>query len=639
MKKETRKLICSYLADYLMHVNKDLKITKNKLFVCPFHDEHPTEKNATCKIYPNYGYKLKCFNSVHGDLGDIFDVFRKYEPDMKNLSDDEIGDYLINLLNISTDEKIDELLATYSNSGFGLIPLSPNSKDPVSGISWKRNISYDMNQWKEWLSNGLGLGLVGGKVSKVIMIDIDSPKTLEKTKALIPNTATQKTKRGFHFLLDYDNDFDEVNHENLRSVGYEMEVRVNNAYIVVAPTIVDNFERTWNGAKISKLTPELKKFLLDTIKQKREKSGSKKSEDNSIKDAIDKEELGVDNGLKGLDGECNDTFIKLGGILRKKMSPEQVEWSLLNFNKLLADPMDYKTVKAMKYQLEKYDNFDKKDLANQILEHLKMESIKTATSNDLKNSLGHPKKDIEDSLSYLLKEQKIQKLGRVYKYIEKVEWETDFMSVGEPLGFEVPWFGSYNNFDSGSMIILGGKTGEGKTHLALNLIKEFVDKGKRPYYICTEAGSKFKLISATLGLKEGDYAFKIVPDATAVELEDNAITIIDWLNPQDYSQVGNLMKTLNDQLVRHGGLLIVFVQVRKDGSFFAPDLFDFYASFVAKYRHSKKVNEVTKEVTFDNENTYWKTEKMRDSKVGIQYVTIPMHFHRETKRITVRGQK
>lgn len=633
MRKETRKLICSYLVDYLMHLNKDLKITKNSLFVCPFHSDHPEETKATCKIYPNYGYKLKCFNSNHGDLGDIFDVFRKAEPDMKNLTDEEIGDYLINLLNISTDEKIDDLLATYSNSGFGLIPLAPNSKDPVSGISWKKNISYDINQWKEWLSNGLGLGLVGGKISKVIMIDIDSPETLEKVKDLIPNTATQKTKRGFHFILNYDENFDFVNHVNLRSKGYEMEVRVNNAYIVVAPTIVDNFERSWNGAKIANITPKLKKFLLELIEKPKEE---KKDE---IKEAIDKNDLGIKNGLTGLDGECNDTFVKLGGILRKKMSPEQVEYSLMNFNKLLADPMNYQEVKAMCYQINKYDNFDKKDLANQILQHLQMESIKTATSTDLYKSLGHPKKEVEEALNYLLKEQKIQKCGRVYKYIEKVEWETDFMGVGKPLGYEVPWFGKYNNFENSSLIILGGKTGEGKSHCAINLVKEFVEQGKRPYYICTEAGSKFKLISATLGLKEGDYLFKIVPDATAIELEDDAITIVDWLNPKDYSQVGNLMETMNNRLVQHGGLLIIFVQVRKDGSFFAPDLFDFYASCVAKYCHSKKTNEVTKEVSYDNENTYWKTEKLRDSKVGIQYVTIPMHYNSKTKRITIRGEK
>lgn len=632
MKNSIRKLVCSYLADYLQHNNSALKITKTKLFTCPFEHEHelPSDK-PTCKIYPNYGYKLKCYDSAHGDMGDIFDIFRKIEPDMKELSDDEIADYLINLLNISTNEKVDELLASYSNSGFGLIPLAPNSKDPVSGISWKKNISYDINQWKEWLNNGLGLGLVGGRASRILEIDIDSKETLEKVKSLIPQTLTQTTKRGFHFILEYDNDFDEVNHANFRSKGYEMELRANNAYIVIAPTLVDNFERTWNEKKIAKLTPKFKKFLLDLI----EKPKEKKTDD--IQNAISQEDLRVKNGLSGLDGECNDTFIKLGGILRKKMSHDQVKWALSNFNKLLADPMDYKSITAMCYQLQKYDNFDKQGLAEQILNHLKI--LETSTSRDLTASLKQEKKDIEEALDYLVKEQKIQKLGRIYKYVQKVEWETDFMGIGKPLNITIPWFDKYNRFDDGSMIILGGRTGEGKSHIAVNMLKQFIAQGKQPYYICTEAGSKFKMISATLGLKEGDYFFKIVPDATAVELEDNAITIVDWLNPRDYSQVGNLMESLNNQLVRHGGVLIVFVQIRKDGTWFAPDLFDFYATCVAQYHHSKIVDPITKEITFDGENTYWKTSKLRDSKVGTQYVTIPMHFDTKTKLITLRGDK
>lgn len=636
MTKDTKRLIASYLQKYLEYKRPDIKIGKDNLFECPFADEHKDkDKKPSCKIYSKYGYKLKCFNSSHGELGNIFDVFRKYESSMASFSDEDIVEYLTKLLDIQENKDVDELFTMYSNSGFGLIALQPNSKNPVSGQSWLKNTSYDINIWKEWYDNNLGFGLRLGQASNVVAIDIDSQETLKKMKNMMGNTAMQSTLRGFHFLYSYEEWMSNIQHINFRNKGYEMELRANNAYIVVAPTIVDDYKRKWNDIEITQMPKELKDLLLSLI----DKPKKEKTLDESIKEAINKEDIGIKNGLVGLDGECNEAFIKLGGLLRKKLSPEQVEWSLYNFNKLLADPMDNKSIKAMGYQLKKYDNFDKKELAEQVLNHLKI--LETSTARDLRDSLKQDKKDIEEVLSYLVKEEKLRKYGRVYKYIPKVDWETDFMDMNKSLKIEVPYFDKYARFENGSMIIIGASTGQGKTTLACNFIKKFVDKDIVPYYLCTEAGSRFKLVTARLGMKVGDYKFKITNNATDIELEDNAVTILDWLKPNEsnYAMMDTIMERLNNQLVKHGGLLIVFVQLRKDnGVFFAPDLIDFYASLVAKYRWTK-LKQTNGEVIYDNENTSFKTEKIRDSKCGQQYITIPIFFNKETKLITLRGEK
>jgi len=415
-----------------------------------------------------------------------------------------------------------------------------------------------------------------------------------------------------------------------------MEIRANNAYIVVAPTVVEGYIRTWNGKKITKMPKELKKFLLDLVKKESKKE--EKKESDGIREAIENENFNIEDGLRGLDGNCNDTWITLGGILRKKMSPKKVEWALQTFNKLLADPMDYHQIKSMCYQLSKYDNFDKKDLAKEILEHLSLESVRFANAFEMEKSLGHTKKEIESALDYLLKEEKVVKVGRNFKALNKIEWETDFMSIGKPLGFEVPYFGKFNKFDDGSMIIIGGRSGTGKTHLAMNIIKKFVDMGINPKLLTTEAGSKFGMIGANLGLKIDDYFFKRVADATNVEFDDDSVTIIDWLKPpnSDYSKLDTIMENLNNQLVKHRGLLIALVQIRKDGTFFAPDLFDFYASLVATYNWTQKYNSQTKETVADSTNTYFQTSKMRDSKVGVQWIKIPTKFDKDTKIISLR---
>lgn len=632
-KKELLHTAKSYVAEYLMYHYPQLKIKNTQLFDCIFKHNHQNDNGKpSCKIYPQFGYKVTCYNC--GELGNIFDIVRKVEPDMKSLSDEEIADYIIHLLDIKTNEEVDKLLELYSNSGFNLIPLQPKSKNPIQGESWKKNITSDIRKWKEWVDAGLGLGLVCGKGSNVMVIDIDTKEIPEEIKVLLNGTSVAETRNGWHYLYSYDEDFDFVNHQNLRRKGYEIDFRANNAYIVVAPTIVDDFVRTWNGKKICNMPDKLKKFLLNLLQKDKKEE---KNPDETIQKAIESEEIDLEGSI--LEGQRDSSLVTIGGIFRKQMNPSQVLSVLSFINKnFCKPPLAYPQLKKIVDSLNKYDTYDKKDLAKEILLHLQMESVKFANTNEISKSLGYTKKELEDALNYLLKEQKIQKIGKHFKALNKIEWDENFMGLSKSLDFEVPYFEKHSRFESGSMLIIGAKTGTGKSHLSMNFIKQFVDKGITPYYVCTEAGSKFSLIGASLGLKEGDYKFKVVPDATSVEFEDNAVTVIDWVRPTDYAKTDLMMENLNNQLIKHGGLLIAMVQLRKDGSFFAPDLFDFFASLVATYNWTERVNERTKERILDNENTYFKTTKIRDSKTGLQYVNIPTFFNKDTKLITLRGE-
>ena len=656
MKDEKRKLIQTYLEKYLLLKNPNLQIAKNKLFECPFKDEHDdNSETPTCKIYPSHGYKLKCLHSSHsknsGYLGDIFDVCRKYEPGMKDFDDDDIGEYLIHLLDIQTDDETQKTLAIYANAGFKLIPLQNGHKDtkekpkgadgnkaPIDGVSWLKTMSDSLVQWQEWLNANLNFGLVLGKDSMVVALDIDHADTLEKVKHLLGNTAVQSTSRGFHYLYEYEPDFDTINHANLRSKGYEMELRANHAYIVVAPSSVRGEKRAWNGNKITKMPAELKEFLLNLIDKKDEKDVDP---EEAIKNAIDKETLGVKNGLEGLDGECNDVFIKLGGVLRKKMSIEQVEWALVNYNKLLKSPMDYASIKKMTYQLAKYYNYDKEELATLIFERLK--KLETSTARSISQSLKIEIKDAEDILIHLTEQGRAKKIGHIYKCINKTEWQTDFMSIGRPLEYKIPYFDDYARFDDGALIIIGGASGTGKTHLSCNFMKHFVDQGITPNLFCTEAGSKFRIVAPALGMSVGDFKFKMVLDASNVELDDNAVTIIDWLKApgSDYAKTDTLYEKLNEQLVKHGGLLIVFVQLKKTENnnfrFYAEEMTEFYASLVAQYLQTLiKLADGT--YGYDNLNTMFKTQKVRDSKIGKQHITIPTKYNVDTREVTLRGE-
>jgi len=641
---DKKKHIQSYLQKYIELKFPDIQMQKNKLFDCPFKEEHRNnDSNPTCQISPEHDYQLKCFHESHGTIGDVFAIVRKVEPAMASLSDDDIGEYLVHLLDIQTNEEIEKLFNLYSNSKFKLFPCqsghqdtkanprgADDNKKPVSGVSWLKAVSDNLAQWWEWHDAKLNFALALGEVSGCVALDIDSDVTMQTMKGRVGETATQKTARGYHFLYQYEEWMKDVTHINFRKTGYDMGLRANHAYIIVAPSSVRGEKRVWNNQRIIKMSEELKALFLDLISKT--KSNSPKASDS---EKLENTHLSGD--LIGLEGICNSTFTQMGGLLSKTMPLKYVEKSLLTFNRLLKEPMQFTDVKRMMYQIKKYRSYDKQELLEELLEHLNV--VEQSTSRDLQASLGHEKKDIEEVLKYLVDEGKVIKHRNIYRITNDVEWEEDFMTVSSPLPFTVPFFDEYARFSNGSLIVLGAKTGQGKTHICCNLIKRFVEQGIYPHLLCTEAESKFGIISATLGLKVGDYAFKLVRDPSNIELKDKTVTIIDWLKApeSDYTKMESIYERLNEQLRKHKGILIVLAQLKSEsGKFYAEDMTEFYASFVAKYFWTPIKNANGEVYDYDSENTVFKTQKIRDSKSGKQHIIIPTRYSMENKTLTVR---
>jgi len=608
-----------YLIQYLNELlNIEIKSDK-KGFQCPICHE---EEKAL--IYPNNNItKFYCINPECNFKADIFDLIKKIKN--PKFSDEDVADYLKHKYKIEVKDDIDDLLKLYEKNNFTLFPLEPESKNPQKGFMWTEKPYTDPQIWKDWIDRGYGLALRLGKVSNTIAIDIDSDETYEKMKAILgEDTLIQITKRGRHWIFLYDEAFEKIMHINLRSKGYDMEIRANNAYIAIAPTSAEGEIRKWNNKKIQKMPKELKEFFLGMIDK------DTKNVEEEIQEAINKNDLG--DGLKGLDGCCNDTFIKYGGILRKRMTVEQVNWALSHFNGMLENPMDKKALSGVLRQINKYQTYDKQELADEVLKRL--EIIKEGTAFQIAMSLKREQKDIEDVLKYLDDNNKIIALkNRKYQVIQEVEWTTDKSDMSVPVDFRVPYFGDYAHFDWGNMVIIGGASGTGKTHITGNIIKQLVDQGKKPYLINTEAGSKIAKITHKLGIPDDSYLMpkKPVSHAMDVEFADNAITIVDWLQPKDgdFSAMETTYKHFHEQLKMHGGFLVVLTQLRKSNNkFFAEDLVQSFGALVAKYLFGNNGQ--------DAENTYFLTEKIRDSKTGQQFITIPTYFDRDTKILEVR---
>jgi hypothetical protein len=585
--------------------------TKRPMFQCPL-----CLKGRAAHFIPNSAAKMFC--PACATYATPYQLVRKIEKDKVDYTNNQIVDYLSNLLdvNVVSESLADYYLELYKNYGFDLIPLIKNDKKPIE-TGYQEIVHKDINEWKEWIdTKGLNIAVKCGIKSNLTVVELDT-KELPDIFKNIP-TLIEETRRGFHFFFKYD---EELTNKDFRiTTGDPIEVFSNKKFVVVAPSATGGFTRKHiNDNNISEIPKELKEWLLKCYR---------KTKDEPItQDIVNQPSTEVDTPnniatLKEGDGR-NNFLVHLGGILKKELSFKQIEFTIDLINqKFFSPPLNETELKALKGSLNKYIKYDEKDLAIKLINHLRL--VEFGSSKDLAESLHEKKELIEKALAYLINNECVYKRGRNYALIPKMVWKTDLLNLGKQLDFEIKFFSKLNIFNFGDMVILGLKTGHGKTTIAANLIRDFVDQGKSVDYFCNEPGGRFAKILLNLGIKEGDFRYGEFCDPEEVVIERDRISIIDWLLPTDYAQTDKLFKAYNRQLLDKGGFLIVFMQLKDDGGWYSKEMVKFFATLAARYFYEENSREFG----------YWVIDKMRERKVNVSDgYKIPCRYDFETKEL------
>lgn len=635
MNIRNRNILKNYILEYISSITNEKINKKSKLFTCPVC----RNEKQSASIYPVNSARMVCYRPSCNFNGDIFDLTRSIEK-MPDWTDNDISNYLSKIFKIKFPEDTYKYFEMYQKLGWALFQVASigDTKQPIEK-EWQNSEHKNPEDWKEWIDNGLNIGL-NIKNSNCMVLDIDSLEELDKIidkennlklKDILEETLEQKTAKGLHEVYEYDPDFKKTLNKVLKDAGFNFELRVGGAYILIAPSSSKGEIREWNQKPIKKIHPRLKEFLL-----KFQDTKEQIIVDDEIQKDIEEENL-KDINLNGLNGCCNDSFIKFFGVLRKKLPREQLEYTAFNFNKLLSEPFDNRTIRNMLDQIEKYRTFDKKEIGKKVLNHL--EVIEEGTSFEISTSLRIEKKDIEDTLKYLQDEGKIYKRGKIFRSLKRASWKDTFVKESGRLDFSVPYFDQYATFRNGDMIVIGAAPGIGKSTVSLNLLKGIVDQGKKPYYINLESGNRFVSIATKIGLKEGDFNWVNHYNPQSIELEDNAITIIDWLLVENHAETDQVYKKLSEQLDKHGGLLIVLTQLKEFEdeknkkrfySFYAENQLIQFPAFVTQYKYDFV------DGLYSNEYTLFETRKIRESKINKQRVIIPTFYNHETKILELR---
>jgi hypothetical protein len=340
-------------------------------------------------------------------------------------------------------------------------------------------------------------------------------------------TLTQFTNKGSHHIYDYNKNIPSTRIDSLK-----VDLLSTGRQIVIPPSCVEGKYRSWvDMIEPSRMSDELEDFILSQIDTK----------------AV-KVPLSISNEPVVVEGNRNNTLIHLGGIIRSWCNPVQVANILWLINQhFIMPPLPRPEIEAMARSIAKYDSQDFVKFENKIYEYLKMSE--GATIHDIKDFTKEDRTTLDIALHNLKEQEKVLKSGNRFFVLKKVEWKSDFkFEAGKSLPFKMPYFDDVAQFCWGDMILLGGKPSVGKTTIAMNIIKQMSVQGVVPYYINLESGSRFANTATRLGLRVGDFHFDTCANPREIEIEKNAVTIIDWLLIDEKFETDKVFKWFAEQL-------------------------------------------------------------------------------------------
>lgn len=340
--------------------------------------------------------------------------------------------------------------------------------------------------------------------------------------------------------------------------------------------------------------------------------------------------------IKDIQGNRNNTLMALGGIFRKEMNVKQTGFVLSVLNKhLLSNPLPNEEINHILEGLNNYIGVDANSISNEIIAYLK--ETDTATKMEIESAVfgqkttSENKKRLDRTLVELIRDEKIvKKNAKEYRILKDMEWSDSICNVGTPLNFKVPYFDNYAHFNYGDIVLIGGTTKTGKSHVAINIIKRLVEQGIKPRYIFNENGARYSKIALQLGLKDGDFYRVRCSNPSDIIMKPNSVYIFDWYRPNDFTKTAQDFDLLAEKLDKSNSFMFCFAQLRdgtakqgNENEWFAKDQIRQFVSCSAKYLYDDK----------EGVNTYFDVDDVRDSKTGAKRFKIPCKFIRETKEV------
>lgn len=228
---------------------------------------------------------------------------------------------------------IDEV-KTYLDYGWSILPVKPEEKRPFM-TNWLQynHVKASRETVDNWFTHltGAGVGLVTGKISNIIVLDVENycKIPLEELLKRYPTQMVSQTgSGGYHLFYQYPQNIPKVS--NRVGIFDGADLRADGGFIVLPPTLHPNGNRyKWVKQGAPGVFP---KELLDMNSKPHNEEG----------------EGWITEALRGVsEGGRNDTCARLAGYFFKKgMAMDIIETLLLEWNEKNDPPLPVKEVKT-----------------------------------------------------------------------------------------------------------------------------------------------------------------------------------------------------------------------------------------------------------------------------------------------------
>ena len=455
----------------------------------------------------------------------------------------------------------------YRGHGYSVIPAKPDKKPYIPWTPYqtqKAEPATIEGWWKEWPE--ANIGIVTGKISGIVVVDVDSEAGQEALNSYIPDSLivpSSNTPRGGMHLY-----FKHPGHAvgNATGILPGVDVRGNGGYVIAPPGRGANGKSyTWlEGLSIFDTSPvEMPDELLNLVRRCKDLS-------ENVKDLSENVTEPKDIKLSFIEGNRNDTMFHIALTLAKGgMLFDSICILLLQIACQCKPPYPENEIPAIaKSALERFLR-QERNLAQQFREWVDLTRSYfslTETFNSLQLLTSKEKTNIYQIAHRLCKEGLIERHPNKNGVFRRVESEYEKLNIKHASTESIPlsWpfcIERYYRALPKNIIIIAGSFDAGKTAFLLNFMQMNM-KRHRIYYFSSEMGEvemRNRLENFDIPLDAWSDTFIGRSSNFADVIQPDDINIIDFLEiTKDFFLVAEHIKQIFEKL--RTGIALIALQ-------------------------------------------------------------------------------
>lgn len=464
----------------------------------------------------------------------------------------------------------------YAEKGFSVIPVGDKKKPLVKWAQYQKEkapVTQIEEWWEKWPD--ANIGIVTGKISNLIVVDIDLYKreeALAEIQEHVPDNAlfpiAKSPRGGQHWYFEYQEGL-----KNLADVLPDVDIRTDGGFITVPPSSNGKGNYAWledlkiSNVGLSAMPSSLYKVLCFNCKKYAPSNKPLPSDSSHQASSV----------VKFTSGSRDDDLFHVANCLVKGgMHQDNILKTLQNLAFSCDPPFSQK--EAREKIASALERAEKKDriLSVEVRDFVVSSAGVFFSSEMIQNlhlSSREEKKNLSKILSRLKTEGVIERHGNrngCWRKIDKDCQPMDWINADDKefeLQMPLDLYEMCKVFPR-NIILIAGSPNVGKTTFMLNIARMNMDKNKINYFNSEMSPQALRERLKKFGMPLAGWKIDFYPRSENFEdvIKPNDLNIIDYLEvTKDFYEVGDKIKRIFDKL--ESGIVVIAIQKNSGSDF------------------------------------------------------------------------